>query len=201
MIREKILDYVIKNQSSTISKSIRYVYRILRDLNIFFTNLTGYIPSHVLRHVLYRNLFKIGIPSNSIIYHKCRFFKPSGVHVGHNSIIGNDGFLDGRNGLYISNNVNIGGEARLFTAEHDIESNEFAAIGSPIYIEDYVYIGTRVTILPGVKVCQGAVVASGAVVTKDVKPWTMVGGVPAKFIKNRPVVKYKLNTKIRTFFQ
>jgi acetyltransferase-like isoleucine patch superfamily enzyme len=46
-------------------------------------------------------------------------------------------------------------------------------------------IGTRVTILPGVHVGTGAVIASGAVVTKDVAPYAVVGGVPAKFIKER----------------
>lgn len=70
-----------------------------------------------------------------------------------------------------------------------------------MHIENWVYIGTRVIILPGVKIGEGAVVASGAVVTKNVEPWTMVGGVPAKFIKNRPVVKYKLDTAHRAFFQ
>lgn len=201
MIRDKFLSYVNNNQSSYLSRTFFNVRRVLRDLSLFFATITGYIPSHVIRQVLYRNVFKINIPSDSIIYWKCRFFNPGGVSIGHNSIIGNDGFLDGRNGIYINDNVNIGGEVRLYTEQHDIRSPDFASIGSPIHIEDYVYIGARVTILPGVKIGEGAVVASGAVVTKDVMPWTLVGGVPAKFIQNRPEVKYKLNTDQRIFFQ
>jgi len=201
MIRDKFLIYVNNNQSSPLARTFFNVRRVLRDLSLFFATLTGYIPSHVIRQVLYRNVFRVNIPSDSIIYWRCRFFNPGGVSIGHNSIIGNDSFLDGRNGIYINDNVNIGGEARLFTEQHDIKSSNFASIGSSIYIEDYAYIGSRVTILPGVKIGKGAVVASGAVVTKDVLPWTLVGGVPAKFIQNRPEVKYKLDTDHRFFFQ
>ena len=69
--------------------------------------------------------------------------------------------------------------------EHDIDSPDFAETGAPVIIEDYAVIGTRVTILPGVTVGRGSVVGSGAVVTKNVAPYTVVGGVPAVFIKNR----------------
>ena len=74
--------------------------------------------------------------------------------------------------------------------EHDINSDSFAITSGQVIIEDYVYIASRVTIMPGVCIGEGAVVASGAVVTKDVEPWTLVGGVPAKPIKKRPVVRY-----------
>ena len=70
-----------------------------------------------------------------------------------------------------------------------------------MHLDDYVYVGTRVTILPGVTIGEGAVLASGCVVTKNVEPWTMVGGVPAKFIKRRSEVRYSLNTKNRVLFQ
>jgi len=109
--------------------------------------------------------------------------------------------LDGRLGLNIGNNVNIAGEVRIYTMEHDINSQTFGGSGGPVVIHDWAYIGTRVTILPGITIGEGAVVASGAVVTKDVAPWTMVGGIPAKFIRNRPTVKYTLNTKSRAYFQ
>jgi maltose O-acetyltransferase len=57
-----------------------------------------------------------------------------------------------------------------------------------------VYTGARVTILPNIKIGEGAVVAAGAVVTRDVEPWTVVGGVPARFIRRRPVVHYDLSS-------
>ena len=54
---------------------------------------------------------------------------------------------------------------------------------APIKIGNHVWIGARATILKGVKIGDGAVVAAGAVVTRDVPPNTLVGGVPAKIIK------------------
>ena len=56
-------------------------------------------------------------------------------------------------------------------------------------------------ILPGVTIGEGAVLSSGCVVTKNVDPWTMVGGVPAKYIKHRPEVRYTLDTKNKVLFQ
>jgi maltose O-acetyltransferase len=119
------------------------------------------------------------------------------VSIGHNTVIGNDAFLDGRmknfiayrkahgHPLTIGNNVSIAGEVRIYTMEHDINSPDFAEIGAPVVIDDYAVIGSRVTILPGVRIAKGAVVASGAVVTGDVGEYEVVAGVPAKFIKHR----------------
>lgn len=120
--------------------------------------------------------------------------------MGHRSIIGYNAFLDARRSITIGENVNISGDVAIFTAEHDINSPSFGDKGGQVVINDWAYIGTRAMILPGVTIGEGAVVASGAVVTKDVKPWTMVGGVPAKYIKDRPVVKYKLDTQNIAYF-
>jgi acetyltransferase-like isoleucine patch superfamily enzyme len=162
---------------------------------IFVANLIGWIPLHWTRRWFYKFFFGLNLPENSIIYRGCRFDSlPSKIHIGHNSIIGGDAILDGRREIYIGNNVNIARELRIFTMEHDPSSPNFSAVGGPVIIEDWVYIGTRVIILPEIRVGEGAVVASGAVVTKNVDPWTIVGGVPARKIRSRPLVKYSLNT-------
>lgn len=176
--------------------------RGLIDFWVFLCTLTGYIPSHTIRLFLYRTLFGVRIGKDSSIHWRCEFNQPAGVSIGHNTVIGNDAFLDGRKKrtgttywqdffgkgkrpLTIGNNVSIAGEARIYTMEHDIDSPDFAETGAPVVIDDYVVIGTRVTILPGVHIGKGAVVASGAVVTHDVDPYTVVGGIPATFIRNR----------------
>jgi maltose O-acetyltransferase len=110
--------------------------------------------------------------------------------------------LDGRAGIHIGDNVNIGSQVLIYTMEHDINSPTFGVVAGPVVIGNMVYIGARVTILPEVRIGSGAVVASGAVVTKDVEPWTVVGGVPAKFIKQRPELSYRLDTSSKkAFFQ
>lgn len=183
--------------------------RFFIDFWVYVSTLTGFIPSHIIRNFLYRSLFGVRLGRDSSIHWRAQFNNPAGVTIGHNTIIGNDAFLDGRfkreqvknegkvaaylrqltgkgkRPLTIGNNVSIAGEVRIYTMEHDIDSATFAEIGAPVTIEDYVVVGTRVTILPGVTIGEGAVVASGAVVTRDVPPYTVVGGVPAKFIRDR----------------
>lgn len=77
----------------------------------------------------------------------------------------------------------IGPEAAIITANHDF--NDLLILQfKPVTVKKGAWIGARAVILPGVTVGEGAVVASGAIVTKDVPPRTIVGGNPAKFIKN-----------------
>jgi acetyltransferase-like isoleucine patch superfamily enzyme len=183
--------------------------RWIIDFWVYVCTLTGYIPSHIVRLFLYRYVFGVHIGKDSSIHWRAEFNNPAGVSIGHNTIIGNDAFLDGRFkrvlaedqgrlGSYVSqlmgqgerpltigNNVSVAGEVRIYTMQHDIDSATFAEVGAPVVIEDYVVIGTRVTILPGVTIGRGAVVASGAVVTKDVPAYTVVGGVPAVHIRVR----------------
>ncbi len=200
-IFSSIKTYIKNRNTGGIYWILRKIYNLFRDLWIFFATVSGYIPFHFIRMVLYKWLFGIKVPFSSIIYWRARFFDPTGVVIGSNSIIGNDAFLDGRRGIAIGSNVCISAEVRIYTMEHDIFSESFASVGAPVYIEDWVYVGARVTIMPGVRIGEGSVVASGAIVAKDVAPWTMVGGVPAKFIKNRPVVKYVLDTRDKRWFQ
>lgn len=107
------------------------------------------------------------------------------ILIGENCSVGHQAMLDGRGKLEIGNNVNLSSGVWIWTAEHDVQSPDFAGRNSPVVIEDYAWVGSRVTVLPGVRIGKGAVVASGAVVTKDVPEFTIVGGVPAKAIGTR----------------
>jgi len=190
-----MLDLARVRKESRLVSFLMRVYIFLYSFNLFAATITGYIPIHTLRLLLYKHLFRVDVPLDAIIYWRCRFFEPASVHIGHHSIIGNDAFLDGRKGLFVGTNVNIAAEVAIYTLEHDITSPDFGSKGAAVHIDDWAYIGPRVTILPGVRIGLGAVVAAGAVVAKDVEPWTVVGGIPAKFIKNRPIVQYTLDTK------
>lgn len=87
--------------------------------------------------------------------------------------------------ITIGTKVAISREVFLCTASHDISKPNIPLVTAPITICNGVWIGARAIILPGVTIGEGAIVAAGAVVTKDVEPWTVVGGNPAKFIKKR----------------
>lgn len=76
-------------------------------------------------------------------------------------------------------------ETFLCCASHDITSSTIELVASPIQIASQVWLGARVIVLPGVTLGEGAVVAAGSVVTKDVASWSVVGGNPARFIKER----------------
>ena len=105
--------------------------------------------------------------------------------LGDNSIINQKCRLDNRGILTIGNNVSISAEVCILTADHDIQSPDFRGYEQPVIIEDYVFVGTRAMILPGVILGKGAVVAAGAVVTRSVEPYTIVAGVPARPIGTR----------------
>ena len=93
-------------------------------------------------------------------------------------------FLD-MGGITIEDNVLIGPKVNLITENHPLNPNDRKSlICKPIVIKRNTWIGAAATILPGVTIGENSVVAAGAVVTADVPPNTIVGGVPAKFIKN-----------------
>ena len=73
----------------------------------------------------------------------------------------------------------------FWTSQHDLNDPTFAAIEEKIIVEDYVFIGPRSILLPGVTIGYGSIVAAGSVVTKSVAPHTVVAGVPAAKIKDR----------------
>ena len=144
-------------------------------------HLINKVPFYFLRHLYYRNILGIKIGKGSSIHMNTRINR-SNIKIGANSVINRNCYLDGRGGLVIGDNVSISPEVHLITASHDPNSPHFDYVEQPISIEDFVWIGSRSTILPGVSLGKGCVVATGAVVSKNVDPYTIVGGIPARKI-------------------
>jgi maltose O-acetyltransferase len=161
---------------------------IIIEFEVFILHLVGLIPIHHLRRFFYR-LVGIKIGRGSTLHMGTRFYKPNNIVIGEDSIIGEGAVLDGRAKLIIGNHVAIATEVMIYNSEHDINEEHFSPIEAPVKIEDYVFIGPRAIILPGVTIGRGAIVAAGAVVTKDVPPFAIVAGVPAKIIGERRLKK------------
>lgn len=168
-------------------------YNYLADFFLFWLYLLCFIPSHHLRRFLLRvGGAKIG--KGSSIHMGISFFSCKYLKIGEDTILGRNIFLDGRASINIGSHVDIASDVMIYNSEHDISSEDFHATISPVEIEDYVFIGPRAIILPGIKIGKGAVVGAGAVVTKDVPDFAIVGGVPAQVIGERKLKdpKYRL---------
>ncbi|MCD7890494.1 MAG: sugar O-acetyltransferase [Ruminococcus sp.] len=119
-----------------------------------------------------------------------RLFPPFYTDFGKNIHIGKDVFVNSgchfqdQGGIKIGDSAFIGHNVVLATINHDLNpKNNRKNIYAPIVIGNHVWIGSNATILQGVTIGEWAVVAAGAVVTKDVPPFSVVGGVPANIIK------------------
>lgn len=158
--------------------------------------LTGYIPSHTVRNFFYRNVYKVDLGKNAVLYYGAEIRAPWNLHIGEGSIIGDLSILDARNGIFIGNNVNFSTGVWIWTLQHDISSKNFGVEGQgkPVTIGDRAWLSSRVTVLPGSKIGEGSVVAAGAVVTKSIESFSIWGGIPAKKIGERTQqLEYEFN--------
>lgn len=171
-------------------KLLNRIATIELEFEVFILHLIGNVPSHYIRRFFYR-LGGVKIGKGSTVHMGATFYDPRNVVIGEDTIVGERAVLDGRAKLKIGNHVDIASEVMIYNAEHDVHTEHFAAVEdvttASVVIEDYVFIGARAIILPGVRIKKGAVVGAGAVVTKDVPEFTIVGGVPAKPIGERKV--------------
>ena len=111
------------------------------------------------------------------------------ISLGDNSGIGVNAFISPY--VTIGNDVMMGPECMMYSTNHNFERTDIPmwkqgfSKEQPIVIEDDVWIGGRVIILGGVRVGKGSIIGAGSVVTKDVEPYSIVGGNPAKLIRKR----------------
>lgn len=128
------------------------------------------------------------IQKGAVIYYGCEIREPSRIHIGERSIIGDNSILDGRNEIYIGEDVVFASNVRIWTEQHDHRDPWFRCETQekkPVIIDKHAWIGSHTIILHSVHIGEGAVVAAGAVVTKDVPPFTLVAGIPAKPVSAR----------------
>jgi acetyltransferase-like isoleucine patch superfamily enzyme len=151
-----------------------------------WSGLIGRLPSYRLRRWYLVRVLRYQIQPSAAIHMGCWV---TGFHlsVGHHTVVNRNCRLDARGGLTIGANVSISPECYLITASHDPHSPTFAGATKPVavIIEDFVWLGVRAMVLPGVTIGRGAVVGAGAVVSRDVPPMAIVVGNPARVIGHR----------------
>lgn len=134
------------------------------------------------------------------IMQDCKFENVRNMQFGRNVFVNHNVTFSTPYGMKVGNFVMIGPYSLFASMSHGFEDWKKPMIfqptaEKPIVIEDDVWIGANVTILGGVTVGRGAVIAAGSVVTKDVEPYAIVGGVPAKLIRFRFDDKTKAKAK------
>lgn len=156
-------------------------------------------PSQTIRNWALR---KMGakMTKNVKFYEGISVRNPKGLTIEDGVSIGPKVLLDARCGLTIRKSAVIAYEAIIWTLNHDYNDVNFCGKGAPVEIGKYAWVCSRSIILPGIIIGEGAVVASGAVVTKDVEPYTIVGGVPARVIGLREKKEYCYGYKRETDF-
>lgn len=137
-------------------------------------------PVESSKYVL--ELFKDNIDASATIQAPFHVDYATQVKIGKNVFINEGLRLVSCGGVTIEDNVMIGPEVAIATINHDLD-NKFIIYGKPVTIQKDAWIGIRSSIMPGVTISEGAIVAGGSVVTKDVEPYCVVGGNPAKVIK------------------
>jgi acetyltransferase-like isoleucine patch superfamily enzyme len=183
--------------------------RVLRDRSFPMREgaalLTAFVvaklPIQMLRLLVYTRLMGLRAGPGARIYKGLELRAADHIEIGAGTIVGFDCILDGRSGLRLGSNVNLSSQVAIWTLQHDPQSPDFEAAGAEVVVEDHAWLSFRCTILPGVRVGEGAVVAAGAVVTKDVAPYTVVAGIPARQIGIRSRdLRYELAKGSRIWF-
>jgi maltose O-acetyltransferase len=154
-------------------------------LSFSYSSIISHIPSRRFR-TTFLKAYLASLGENTSIQMGCRFLNGRKVYLGDRNVINFGCLFDGRHyQIKTGSDVSIGPEATILTLGHDPQSSDFAAKGGDVIIGDRVWIAYRAIILPSVTIGEGAVVAAGSVVTKNVEPYTIVAGNPARLIKNR----------------
>lgn len=179
------LMYFIKSYCRTaFTNSLLYRALCKFILGTYTMTIVPHIPVWCIRRKAL-NIIGMAIGKETYIDRHSHIMSPNKLKVGNFTHINRLSTLDARGRLTIGDSVSISHGVMIMTGSHDIETKSFAVRFLPITIEDYVWIGCGAIVLQNVTIGEGAVVAAGAVVTKDVPPYTIVGGIPAKIIGSR----------------
>jgi maltose O-acetyltransferase len=158
----------------------------LPDVDYVLNHVVNRIPLTSIRMRAYSSLgVHLDDVESTMISLGVELWRAGALSMGPRSVIGQRCYVDARAGISIGSDVSISREASILTATHKVDCPDFSPTFGPVRLDSHSWIGMRAMILPGVRIGEGAVVGAGAVVARDVDPYTVVGGVPAKVLRKR----------------
>lgn len=172
-----------KNRHSLKSKIGRVVWNVVWAL--MFRPTPNRLRVFNWWRVFLLRCFGAKIGKGCVIFNSCEIWHPWNLEIGDMVALSENVICYTVDKIKIGNQTTISRDVFLCCASHDVTSPIMELTYAPIEIGNNSWIAARSIIMPGRSVGDGAVVAAGAVVIKDVEPWTIVGGNPAKFIKKR----------------
>ncbi|WP_418830481.1 DapH/DapD/GlmU-related protein [Phocaeicola sp.] len=149
--------------------------------------LYRYTPKHFfnLWRLTLLKLFGAKIYGRPFVYPSSKVFVPWNLEIGNKSCVGPNVEIYNLGPVIIQDNVTISQYCYICNGTHDLSLPNLPLMIGIVRLNNNVFIGAKALVLPGICIGENAVVGAGAVVTKDVDPWAIVGGNPAKFIKKR----------------
>lgn len=135
-------------------------------------------------------LFGAKVDATAVVYSSARVFWPAHLEMGPYSCLASGVDCYNVAPVRIGANATVSQGAFLCTASHDITSPRHPLITAPIVVEDQAWVAADAFVGMGVTIGEGAVVGARAAVFKNVEPWTVVGGNPAKYLKMRKLTEF-----------
>jgi maltose O-acetyltransferase len=161
--------------------------RIYQFFKVYALNqMVAWVPWMRFRLWYCRRVIGMSIGPDTVIWMGCRFVgdKVGQIRIGRGCSIPRAFFVASAP-ITLGDYVVLGHDVSFYTTDHDPDDPAFTRRDAPVTVGDRAWIGSQAIILKGVTVGEGGVVAAGSVVTADVPPFTIVGGNPAKVIRER----------------
>jgi putative colanic acid biosynthesis acetyltransferase WcaF len=182
-MKKEVQSSPIKSELGFMNQFARFAWVVLWGL------LVRPIPRRMFNgwKLIILRLFGAKVSKHAVVYSNARIYMPWNLEMDEYSVLGPEVDCYNVGEIKIGAHSVVSQKTYLCAASHDITKSNMPLITAPIIIEDYAWVAADAFIGMGVTIGQGAVIGARSVVFKDVEPWTVVGGNPAKFIKARSI--------------
>ena len=179
---DQILDVTANRKAEKYSRKVQ----LLRVLWAFIVPLFRFSPRICFgwRSFLLR-LFGARVGRETHIYNSATIYMPWNFEIGDQSSVGEHAYIYNLGRVTVGSKTTISQRAHLCAGTHDFSDPALPLLKPPILVKDQVWVCADAYVGPGVTVGEGAIVGARAVVIKDVEPWVIVAGNPARTIKAR----------------